>query len=66
MPFNPDVLALFRLAYPSMAGTEIECDVAHCSHALCLTIKHFFPSFWGLTDLRYLALLMTGGYGETD
>ena len=24
MPFNPDVLALFRLAYPSRAGTEIE------------------------------------------
>jgi len=23
-PFNPDVLALFRLAYPSQAGTEIE------------------------------------------
>ena len=24
MPFNPDVLELFRLAYPSMAGTEVE------------------------------------------
>jgi len=24
MPFNPDVLALFHLAYPSMAGTDIE------------------------------------------
>ena len=24
VPFNPDVLALFRLAYPSRAGTEIE------------------------------------------
>jgi len=24
IPFNPDVLALFRLAYPSRAGTEIE------------------------------------------
>ena len=24
MPFNPDVPALFRLAYPSRAGTEIE------------------------------------------
>jgi len=24
MPSNPDVLALFRLEYPSRAGTEIE------------------------------------------
>jgi len=24
MPFHPDVLALFRPAYPSRAGTEIE------------------------------------------
>jgi len=38
----------------------------HCSHALYLTIKHFFPSFWGLTYLRYLVLLMIVGYGETD
>jgi len=38
----------------------------HCSHALCVAIKHFFPSFWGLTYLRYLALVMIGGYGEMD
>jgi len=24
MPFNPDVLALFRLAYPLRAGTEVK------------------------------------------
>ena len=38
----------------------------HCSHALCVAIKLFFPSFWGLLYLRYLVLLMTDGYGETD
>jgi hypothetical protein len=34
----------------------------NCSHALFVTIKLFFPSFWVLVDLRYLALLMIGGY----
>ena len=38
----------------------------YCSHALCVTIKLFFPSFWGLFYLRYLVLLMIGGYEETD
>ena len=37
-----------------------------CSHALFVTIKLFFQSIWGLLYLRYLALLMTDGYGETD
>jgi len=37
----------------------------HFSHALCMTIKLFFPSFWGLIYLRYLALLVVGGYEET-
>ena len=36
----------------------------YCSHALCVAIMHFFPSFWGITYLRYLVLLMVGGYGE--
>ena len=38
----------------------------YCSHALCVTIKLFFPSFWGLFYLRYLVLLMIDGYEETD
>jgi len=38
----------------------------HCSHALCVTIKYFFPSLWGLYYLRFLVLLMIDGYGETD
>ena len=38
----------------------------YCSHALCVTIKLFFPSFWGLIYLQYLVLLMIDGYGETD
>ena len=37
-----------------------------CSHALCVTIKLFFPSFWGLNHLLYLSLLMIGGYEEAD
>jgi len=36
------------------------------SHELFVTIKHVFPSFWGLLYLRYLVLFMIGGYGETD
>jgi len=38
----------------------------HCSHVLCLMIKHFFPSSLGLTYLRYLVLLMADGYREMD
>jgi len=38
----------------------------HCWHALCVTIKLFFPSFWGLNYLRYLARLMIDGYEKTD
>ena len=38
----------------------------YCSHALCVTIKLFFPSFWGLFYLRDLVLLMIDGYEETD
>jgi len=38
----------------------------YCSHALCVTIKLFFPSFWGLFYLRNLVLLIIDGYEETD
>ena len=41
-------------------------DVVPLFAAPCVTIKLFFPSFWGLLYLRYLALLVIGGYGETD
>ena len=38
----------------------------HCAHALFVTIKHVFPSFWGLNYLWYLILLMIDGFRETD
>jgi len=34
--------------------------------ALGLTIKLFFLSFWDLKHLRYLALVVIGGYEEAD